>query len=527
MGSPNSYPYWSEDSLVESEDGSNVGLSARPAAAFYNGKVYIAHQGSRGNSGWTWLTEYDGSFTKDRLIPSSDNAYGISDSPALAVCQGKLHLVNQGRGNSGWIWHATYDGKEWSEHRLIPNDDHAYGISGSPALAVYQGKLHLVNQGRKNSGWIWHATYDGKEWSEHRLIPNDDHAYGISGSPALAVYQGKLHLVNQGRKNSGWIWHATYDGKEWSEHQLIPSPDNAYGIPGSPALGIFNNYLYIISEGRGNSGWLWIAQYDPTTNTWGKHQLLPNDDNAYGTTDGPALVNYRERLYCFHQARGKGGWLWFADYGSTHFYEFTENACNKAFETQSEISYSVGWRPYVFDMLRCIYSGGPVFQYYDPSEIDGVGVLLGVTSGKVYGDQLKRQVCEELEMFPKDKGHYSWVLTPNSPEGGGKIMYAFNSQTAIDERCYIRRHSELTGDNVVCAGEFYLTQVDKAPGIRELYLEINDSSGHYRPNGAQCIGFALDTFKKLGLNLDKKLGLNLDNVEVYTQEGFCKPIAKA
>ena len=300
---------WSDDALLPNPDHA-YGISGSPALAVYNGKLYCVRQG-RGDSGWTWYATYDGTtWSDDALLPNPDHAYGISGSPALAVYNGKLYCVRQGRDDSGWTWYATYDGTTWSDDALLPNPDHAYGISGSPALAVYNGKLYCVRQGRGDSGWTWYATYDGTTWSDDALLPNPDHAYGISGSPALAVYNGKLYCVRQGRGDSGWTWYATYDGTTWSDDALLPNPDHAYGISGSPALAVYNGKLYCVRQGRGDSGWTWCATYDGTT--WSDDALLPNPDHAYGISGSPALAVYNGKLYCVRQGRDDSGWTWYA-----------------------------------------------------------------------------------------------------------------------------------------------------------------------------------------------------------------------
>jgi hypothetical protein len=43
---------------------------------------------------------------------------------------------------------------------------------------------------------------------------------------------------------------------------LLPDDDNAYGTSGPPALAVFKDKLYCIHEGRDNSGWLWCATFD-------------------------------------------------------------------------------------------------------------------------------------------------------------------------------------------------------------------------------------------------------------------------
>lgn len=170
--------------------------------------------------------------------------------------------------------------------------------------------------------------------------------------------------------------------------------------------------------------------------------------------------------------------------------------CSAAGRTARDTAplYPVGWVPYLADWKRYVTSFYPIYRYHDPAEIDGVGVLIGVHGGALFGNQLKRQRCEIVVPRDKSEGHYSWVLTP-----GGDMLYVWNSQLALDKRNYTR-HSDLNqGEPVQCAGEFYLTLEDGYLWCRDLYIELNDSSGHYKPDGRQCFKYVIDKLKALGI----------------------------
>ncbi|NPT47998.1 hypothetical protein GNZ12_43280 [Paraburkholderia sp. 1N] len=300
---------WSDDALLPTDDNA-YGLSSSPALAVFDGKLYCVRQG-RGDSGWAWCATFDGTnWSKDALLPNDNNAYGLSSSPALAVFDGKLYCVRQGRDDSGWAWCSTFDGTNWSKDALLPNGDDAFGLSSSPALVSFGGKLYCVRQGRDDSGWAWCSTFDGTNWSANALLPNDHNAYGLSSSPALAVFGGKLYCVRQGRGDSGWAWCATFDGTNWSADGLLPNDDNAFGLSSSPALASFGGKLYCVRQGRGDSGWAWCATFDGTN--WSADALLPNDDNAFGLSSSPALAVFGGKLYCARQGRGDSGWTWCA-----------------------------------------------------------------------------------------------------------------------------------------------------------------------------------------------------------------------
>ncbi len=173
-------------------------------------------------------------------------------------------------------------------------------------------------------------------------------------------------------------------------------------------------------------------------------------------------------------------------------------------ENDEKPLYTVGWTPYLLDWIRYVLNGGPIFRYYSPKEIDGVGILTGSISGVLYGTNLKREICEEVVLYSKDEGHYSWVLSP-----GGDILYKWNSQLELDTRNYTR-HSDLNqGEPVICAGEFYLTKGGNI-FLEELYIELNDSSGHYKPNGKQCIKYVIEKFKEINIDTTRVIAYTRD-----------------
>lgn len=296
---------WSDDVLLPVPK-NDFGLSGAPALAVFGDKLYCVGQG-RDNSGWARYATFDGSaWSVDELLPSDGHAFGLSGSPALGTFDGKLYCVREGRGDSGWAWCASFDGILWSADALLPSNDAAFGLSGAPALASFGGKLYCVRQGRGGSGWTRYATFDGSRWSTDALLPNDENAFGLSGSPALAVFRGKLYCMREGRDNSGWAWCATFDGKTWSADALVPNDDNALGLSGAPALASFGGKLYSVRQGRSNSGQAWCSTFDGSN--WSTDALLPNDDNAFELSGSPALAVFGGKIYCVHEGKNGSGW---------------------------------------------------------------------------------------------------------------------------------------------------------------------------------------------------------------------------
>lgn len=253
-------------------------------------------------------------WSQAELIPNSSNAYGTTGAPALAVYDGVLYCARQGRGNSGWTWCGTFDGTNWSDDALIPGSDNAYGVSGSPALCAYNGLLYCIRQGRGDSGNMYCGTFDGTSWSDDALLPSSNNPFRLSGSPALAVFNDLLYCAFEDAGDEGWVYCTTFDGRNWSPAVLIPNSNNAYGTSGTPALAVFGDRLFCARQGRGDSGWTWCSWLDGDGDGWADDMLIPDDDNAYGMSGSPALAAHNDLLYCLRQGRGDSGDMYCGTY---------------------------------------------------------------------------------------------------------------------------------------------------------------------------------------------------------------------
>ncbi len=266
-----------------------VGIYYSPALAVYNRKLYLAHQGAGPGSdgaGSLWYMVFDGkTWSEDKKIPH----VGISYSPALVVYNGKLYLFHQGAGpgsdGAGSLWYMVFDGKTWSEDKKIPH----VGISYSPALAVYNGKLYLAHQGAgpgsDGAGSLWYMVFDGKTWSEDKKIPH----IGISYSPALSVYNGNLYLAHRG--TDGQLWYIIFNDREWQDKKVSLSLPDIPKLVDAPALSVFNGQLYCAYHGNSRMG---CVTFD------GKNWSKPWEDTIWQEdqiSDSLALVMFLGKLY--------------------------------------------------------------------------------------------------------------------------------------------------------------------------------------------------------------------------------------
>jgi hypothetical protein len=150
-------------------------------------------------------------------------------------------------------------------------------------------------------------------------------------------------------------------------------------------------------------------------------------------------------------------------------------------------TYPVGLIPYLLDIKS--------WRSYDPSTIDGVGQLVGVLNGQLIGERLNTRQCEILQPTT-DQTSYTWVFTPD-----GSIIYTLWDHN--DRRSYTR-HSQLgSGQPVICAGEMEIRERQAGMlQIENVIAMVNDSSGHYKPDGGACLWSVAKKLQELGIPTD-------------------------
>lgn len=206
--------------------------------------------------------------------------------PALAYYNGKLHMVHLG-SSSNSIYHSTFDNIKWSPNVTISNQ---YS-KAAPALAVYNGKLHIVHLG-SSSNDIWHSYYNGSTWSTNvRVLSHKSNA-----SPAIAAYGSKLHMVHKGESSTN-IYHSSYNGSSWTDHGKI----NDQSSKSSPAIATYNGPMHIVHQGA-SSNQLWhslylekicaVPSYQP--DYWNYYTYIRSNNNCYNYGNNKRTDTYAQ-----------------------------------------------------------------------------------------------------------------------------------------------------------------------------------------------------------------------------------------
>lgn len=232
------------DALVPYEIEAVPKSKASPALAAFANVLHMVHLGDSTNDLWhAWSTDGE-TWAADERIPGQQS----KAAPTLATVGGELHLVHLGDSSNN-IWHSwTVDGRHWEPNRQIAGQK----SKAPPALAEWNGALHMVHLG-DSSNDIWHSqSADLRTWSENQRVKNQHNGVQKSkASPALAAFNGELHMVHIG-DSSNDLWHAfTSDGTNWTEEK-IPGQQSQT----APALAAFGGELHLVHLGD-SSNTLW------------------------------------------------------------------------------------------------------------------------------------------------------------------------------------------------------------------------------------------------------------------------------
>jgi hypothetical protein len=140
---------------------------------------------------------------------------------------------------------------------------------------------------------FWSSTADGKTW-----FPQQKTAAGSSMGPSLAVlkepaYDERVYMAWKGIYNDAKVWWETFDGRHWQPQQVIPvapGNPNAVGSSVGPGLAEFKERLFAAWRGPDTDEGIWWSSFDGQQ--WDPQQKLP-----FGTTGRPALSEFNGRLY--------------------------------------------------------------------------------------------------------------------------------------------------------------------------------------------------------------------------------------
>jgi hypothetical protein len=207
------------------------------------------------------------------------------DSPAAALCSGKLYVVV--RGMDGYsLWFGSVN---LTDHGFSGWTGLTGATSSAPTLICYGSKLVLVVRGLTNT--IYFRSYDcvSETWTDWTPVPDG----ATCDSPAAAVLGSNLHLVVRGFSTTD-VW-----GNNSLWHGIINTTDNSFSgwtslpgaTPSAPRLAASETLDKLYLNVRGMSDVIWINAWNGTT--WEGWTSLPNG----ATSDSPAATVVNGELH--------------------------------------------------------------------------------------------------------------------------------------------------------------------------------------------------------------------------------------
>lgn len=245
-----------------------VSMETGGALAEFGRKLFLAYQGD------------DGSL---RVISYSQEAWSepvivgermMSASPSLVVHEDKLWAFYQGPDFDGTIWYAnTTDGEHWT---TSPEEIPGVKTSTSPGAVQFQGRLHVIHQSSKNSGYMYFTVRnpDGT-WTTDTEIDG----VRMTDSPAPAVFGNRLYVFHQGVSGNEELWYtSTADGRSWRDDAEIASMSVTYfpsvTVAGATMYVAANNSRRILTLGHSTDGMSWTAKDVKGTSLSGAPALI-------------------------------------------------------------------------------------------------------------------------------------------------------------------------------------------------------------------------------------------------------------
>jgi hypothetical protein len=209
-------------------------------------------------------------------------------TPAVAVFQGLMHMVRNDGQSNALIWTTSADGLHWAPGQTIPGQNSEVGAS----IAEFGGVLHMVYL-RDSSNDIWWSTNDGTGWTDRGQIPGQ-----LSQTlPAVVSFHGELFMVHTDDTNHLLMWKLV--GNNWVKKigikgQLSRSP---------VTLAVFQEKIHMAHLGD-SSNEIWWSVFDGAG--WWSRTMI----RCQKSQSAPALATHNGLLHMVHQGDGSNSIWW-------------------------------------------------------------------------------------------------------------------------------------------------------------------------------------------------------------------------
>jgi Domain of unknown function (DUF5050) len=182
-------------------------------------------------------------------------------------CERSLYTALSGRsvvkiGPLPWGALQAPDPALWSPSVMVSGRQ----SKSTPAVAVFQGSMHMVRSDPQNNALVWSTSPDGLNWSPDQPLGPQSQA-----GASIAAFGALLHMLflEDGSNLIRW-W--TFDGSTWVDQGNVsdlsitpPQPPQNLSSPTLPALASFGKLVMVFTDPSSNE--IYMAMSDGAT--WG------------------------------------------------------------------------------------------------------------------------------------------------------------------------------------------------------------------------------------------------------------------
>ncbi|MBD8514068.1 hypothetical protein IFO68_15415 [Photobacterium sp. CAU 1568] len=286
--------------------------SSQVALAAFNGRVYMAYRGWGSSKSLYICSTADGVSWSQQTDITDDNGAKTQNSPALAAFNGRLYLAYQGSGSDSIYICSSADGVNFGDQTKITSQNDAETDS-QPALAAFNGRLYLAYRGEDLSNSLYVcSSANGTDWdSQVNVSDQNGAATTTTAGPSLAPFNGKLFLGWEGAGGTAINGSAIYvcsssDGLEWGPQTNLEDANGAEGYDGV-SLAATSDTLFALYHGA-HTAQLYGCAFNGTS--WSTNQIDFTEANGAGSQCGPALSALNNTFYAAYPGILPSNDLW-------------------------------------------------------------------------------------------------------------------------------------------------------------------------------------------------------------------------
>ena len=177
----------------------------------------------------------------------------------------------------------------------------------SPWILPFALAVCRNNDGGDQNLWFTVWDPDQGKWGEQAEF-NDAQSYS---GPALAQHGDLLYCVHRGSSDDESLyWNVYSTNNGWSDDQQFTNATNRKTAT-TPSLVEFKNKLYCFHRGPGDDETLYSCSFDTATKTWSAGHNIMTGSDKHSSPTGCGVAVYKENeLHMIYQANDPTRTLW-------------------------------------------------------------------------------------------------------------------------------------------------------------------------------------------------------------------------